>query len=60
MPVVQIHMWAGRTEDQKAEIIKGITEVFAKQGVPKEQTTVIINNVDKSDWGIKGKPASKQ
>ena len=60
MPVVKIDMWTGRTAEQKAQIIKGITEVYEKQGVPKEWVTVIINEVEKSNWGMKGLPASKQ
>jgi len=59
MPVIKIDMWKGRTEKQKAEIIRGITEVFEKQGVPKEHVTVIINDVDKTNWGMKGEQASK-
>ncbi|MFH2027544.1 MAG: 2-hydroxymuconate tautomerase [Nanoarchaeota archaeon] len=59
MPVINVQMWSGRTDEQKAEIIKGITEVFEKQGVPKEHTTVIINEVEKSNWGLKGEQASK-
>ena len=30
MPVVQVHLWEGRTEEQIKEIIEGITEVFVK------------------------------
>ncbi|HLC96448.1 MAG TPA: tautomerase family protein [Candidatus Nanoarchaeia archaeon] len=60
MPVVEIKMWSGRSDDQKAEIIKDITKVFEKQGVPKDQTTVIIYDIDKKNWGINGKQASQQ
>lgn len=59
MPVVEVKMWSGRTKEKKAEIIRGITEVFTKQGVPAEQTTVIIYDVDKDNWGMKGEQASK-
>ncbi|MBW2988814.1 2-hydroxymuconate tautomerase family protein [Candidatus Woesearchaeota archaeon] len=58
MPSIKIDMWKGRTDGQKAEIIKGVTDVFEKQGVPKEHVTVIINEVDKSNWGLGGKQAS--
>ena len=59
MPVIKIDMWAGRTDEQKAQIIKGITKVFEKIGVPKEHITVIINEVPKSNWGMKGEQASR-
>jgi 4-oxalocrotonate tautomerase family enzyme len=51
-------MWSGRTEKQKAEIIKGITETFVSQGVPASAVTVIVFDVDKSNWGHGGLPAS--
>ncbi|HZX44668.1 MAG TPA: 2-hydroxymuconate tautomerase [Candidatus Nanoarchaeia archaeon] len=60
MPVIKIDMWKGRTDEQKAEIIRGITAVFEKIGVPKESITIIINEVDKANWGMKGSQASKQ
>ncbi|MEM2452677.1 MAG: 2-hydroxymuconate tautomerase family protein [Candidatus Methanomethylicia archaeon] len=59
MPVVHVYMWAGRTPEVKEKIIKGITEVFVNLGVPAEAVTVILHDVEKSNWGIAGKPASK-
>ena len=59
MPVVKIDMWSGRTSEQKEQLIQEITEVFENIGVPKEKTTVIINEVDKDNWGMEGKQASK-
>lgn len=58
MPVVEVKMWSGRTEQQKAEIIKGITETFVSQGVPASAVTIIVFDVDKSSWGHGGIPAS--
>jgi 4-oxalocrotonate tautomerase family enzyme len=60
MPVVEVKLWSGRTPEQKAEIIKDITAVFEKQGVPKEATTVIIHDIEKTNWGMKGEPANRQ
>ncbi len=60
MPVVEVKLWKGRTAEQKEEIIKGITSVFEKQGVSKDQTTVIITDYEKTNWGMNGKPADKQ
>ena len=59
MPVVQIYMWKGRKDKEKAEIIRDITAAFEKQGVHPEHTTVIIHDVDKADWGMGGTQASK-
>ncbi|MEM2137304.1 MAG: 2-hydroxymuconate tautomerase family protein [Candidatus Methanomethylicia archaeon] len=59
MPVVHVYMWAGRTQEVKEKIIKGITEAFVNVGVPAEAVTVILHDIDKSNWGMAGKPASK-
>ena len=60
MPVVNIQWWKGRTKEQKKEIVKGITEVFVKQGVPKEHLQIIINDIEKDNWGIQGTLASEK
>jgi 4-oxalocrotonate tautomerase len=59
MPVVKVDLWEGRTDGEKEKIIKGITKALEDVGVPKEATTVIINDVPKANWGIKGEQASK-
>lgn len=59
MPVIHVYMWAGRTQEVKEKIIKGITEVFVNLGVPAEAVTVILHEIEKSNWGIAGKTASK-
>ena len=60
MPVVQVQMWKGRTEEQIKEIIAGITDIFVKQGSNPESVRVIISEYPKSRWGMNGKPASEQ
>lgn len=59
MPVVIVEMWAGRTEEQKAAIIRGITKAFEEIGVKSEHVQIIIHDVPKTNWGIGGKQASK-
>ena len=59
MPIVQVDMWSGRTEEQKRELIKGIAETFRKIGVEPEHLTVIIRDVPKCNWGMMGDQASK-
>ena len=59
MPVVQVEMWEGRTEEQKEKLIKGITKAFEKIGVKPEWLTIIIHDVPKSNWGMRGEQASK-
>lgn len=59
MPVVNIYMWSGRTEEQKQKLAQGITEVFqTAAGVPPEAMHIIFQDISKSDWAIAGKLCS--
>ncbi len=57
MPVVQVHLWEGRTEEQIKEIISGITNVFLKMGSKPESVKVLVQDYLKTHWGMNGKPA---
>lgn len=59
MPVVIVEMWEGRTDEQKEELIRGITEAFERIGIPAEALNIIIHDVPKANWGLRGKQASK-
>ena len=59
MPVVIIEMWAGRTEEQKERLIKGITRAFEEIDVKAEHLSIIIHDIPKSNWGMRGEQASK-
>jgi len=59
MPVVHVEMWPGRTEGEKEKLVKGITKAFEEIGVKPERLTIIIHEVPKSNWGIRGEQASK-
>lgn len=59
MPVVIVEMWAGRTEEQKSLVIRGITKVFEEIGIKPEHVQVIIHEIPKNNWGISGEQASK-
>ena len=58
MPVVHVYLWEGRTDEQVAEIIAGITDVFEKQGTSPQATRVLVHALPKSHWGKGGKPSS--
>lgn len=59
MPVVRIEMWEGRTHAQKAELARVITEAISTiaQTTP-EATTIIFEDISKSNWAIAGTLAS--
>jgi len=52
-------MWEGRTEKQKEKLIKGITKALEEIGVPPEALSIIIHDVPKTNWGLRGEQASK-
>lgn len=59
MPIVEVKMWEGRSKKKKAEIIKRVTDVLCDTlGISTEHVTVIIHEVPKHNWGMKGKPSS--
>ena len=59
MPVVIVETWAGKTDDQKATLIRGITRAFEEIGVTADQVHVIIHDVPKSNWGMHGEQTSR-
>jgi len=59
MPVVQVNMWKGISEEIAKKIISGITKVFVDIGIPQKAVEVIIQEIPKSHWGIDGKPATE-
>ncbi len=59
MPVVRIDLWKGREKEKKQEIIEKVTSAIVDTvGCPSEAVHVIINEVEKYNWGIGGIPAS--
>ncbi len=56
MPYVNIKVTKeGVTADQKAELIKGVTDLLAKVlGKNPATTVVVIDEVDTENWGIGG------
>jgi len=59
VPVVIVEMWAGRTDEQKAKLIKGITKAFEEIGVKAEHLHIIIHDIPKTNWGMRGEQASR-
>jgi len=59
MPIVRIDLWKGREKEKKRELIEKITSAVVDAiGCPIEAVHVIINEVEKDNWGIGGTPAS--
>ena len=52
-------MWEGRAPEQKETLIKGITKAFEEIGVKPESLHIVIHDVPKNNWGLRGQQASK-
>ena len=60
MPIVRVEMWPGRTQAQKRELARAITEAVCNiaQTTP-DATIVIFLDVAKEDWAQAGRLASE-
>ena len=54
MPVIRVSWWAGRPDDDRVAVAKGITEVMAGVGIPAAATHVIFEDVPKDHWATGG------
>jgi 4-oxalocrotonate tautomerase len=62
MPYVNVKITreGGTTRDQKAAIIRGVTEVLREVlGKPPATTYVVIDEVETEDWGVGGLPVEE-
>ena len=60
LPVVQVSVWAGISEENKKKIVEGITKVIEEIGAPREAITIIIYEVPKTDWASGGQIHSER
>ena len=61
MPYVNVRMVAGRTQEQKDEILQGVTDVISKAlSKNPEATYVVIDEVPAENWGIGGKSIAER
>lgn len=60
MPVVQVNIIEGRTDEQKEAVITEITEAMVRAvNAPRESVRVIINEMPKQHFGIGGSSVKK-
>lgn len=62
MPYVNIKITReGATADQKAALIKGVTDLLVRVlGKNPATTVVVIEEVETDNWGIGGEPVTKR
>ncbi|PTU78714.1 2-hydroxymuconate tautomerase [Pseudomonas indoloxydans] len=60
MPIAQLYIIEGRTDEQKETLIRQVSEAMANSlDAPLERVRVIITEMPKNHFGIGGEPASK-
>jgi len=60
MPIVRVSLWPGRTQAQKAELARVITEaVVTIAHTTPEATVVIFEDIAKDNWALGGVLASQ-
>lgn len=60
MPVVHIYMYAGRSQEQKSEMVRRISKDFEEVlNVKPESLNVLFHDMEKSNWGTRGVLASE-
>ena len=58
MPLVQIHLWEGASQERVKTIICKITDVFVAMGIPAQAVQVLVYEIPKTHWGIGGEQCS--
>ncbi len=55
MPTIRVEMFEGRTEDQKKDFVKAITEATVQTlGSSPEAVDVLLFEIKRSDWATGG------
>ncbi|MEW9670950.1 4-oxalocrotonate tautomerase [Ammoniphilus sp. 3BR4] len=59
MPLINITILQGRTEEQVKQLIQNVTVTVSETlGAPKESIRVLVHEMPKTHWGIAGTPVS--
>ena len=60
MPIVKVELWTGRTQEQKAELARAITDAVVNIArTTPDETIVIFQDVDRENWAKGGVMASE-
>src|SRR3990172_4526670 len=59
MPNITVQWYAGRTDQQRREIVAAITDAMVKIArTTPDQVHIVFQDVEKSNWGVNGRLAS--
>jgi 4-oxalocrotonate tautomerase len=55
MPIVRIEMWKGRSQQQKSDLARTITEAMVSIGQTTPEATIIVfDDIEKENWAQGG------
>ncbi len=55
MPIIRVDMFKGRGREQKRLLVRELTDTYVRvAGGKPDSVTVIIQDIDKEDWGAAG------
>lgn len=58
MPIIQVNLMEGRSDEQKEALIAALTEATVQSiGAPRESVRVLLTEMPKTHWGIGGRSA---
>ncbi len=61
MPIVQVHLLEGRSNEQKKKLVAEMTaSVCSALGVDPEQVRIILSEMSKQDYAVAGKLFSEK
>jgi 4-oxalocrotonate tautomerase len=52
LPIVQIELWEGRTDAQKAQLIEAVSDAFRVLDIKKDHVIIVIHETPRSNWGL--------
>ncbi|MCG2581373.1 MAG: 4-oxalocrotonate tautomerase family protein [Marinobacter sp.] len=60
MPIAQINIMEGRSDEQKEALIEEVTAAISRAlDAPEQNIRVLIQEVPRQNWGIAGQSAKK-
>ncbi|MEX2238545.1 MAG: tautomerase family protein [Dehalococcoidia bacterium] len=60
MPIVRVEMWRGRSEAQKRELARAITQAMVEIAQTTADATIIVfEDIERENWAEGGKLASE-
>lgn len=57
--VITVSAFAGRSLEAKRNLYRGIVDRLAPLGIPSDHTKIMLVEIERENWGLRGTPASE-